>query len=104
MLALPKGRSSLLHLLQRQAHELLEQVPKNGGVHAHLHNALHAATHQLVLKLLQDDGTHGVMVLRQQMVVHTACMWAQHLSSKGRAYHWQMMRLPVQPSRKHPLP
>ena len=76
MLALPQGRSSHLHLLQRQAHEFVEQVPKNGCVHAHLHDAVHAATHQLVLKLLQDDCTHGVVVLRQQMVVHTACMYA----------------------------
>lgn len=74
MFALLQGRSSLLHLLQWQAHELLQQVPQNGCVHAHLHNALHAATHQLVLKLLQDDGAHGVVVLRQQMVIHTTCM------------------------------
>ena len=74
MLATSQGRSSLLHLLQRQAHEVLEQVPKNGCVHAHLHDALHAAAHQLVLKLLKDDCTHGVVVLRQQMVIHAACM------------------------------
>lgn len=82
--ALPQGRSSLLHLLQRQAHELLEQVPQNGCVHTHLRNALHATTHQLVLELLQDDGTHGVVVLGQQMVVHTTCRQAQQLPDKGR--------------------
>ena len=35
-----------------------------------------------VLKLLQDDSAHGVVVLRQQMVVHTACMY-QKLHSRG---------------------
>lgn len=83
MLTLPQACSGMLHLFQRQTHELLQQFPKYGCVHAHLHNAFHAAAHQLVLKLLQDDCAHGVVILRQQMVVHTACMTATlHSSTK----------------------
>lgn len=50
---------------------LYSSIPQNWCLHAHLHTSLHSATHHLVLKLLQNDCTHGVVVLRQQVVIDT---------------------------------